>query len=509
MCCVNLFLHLELHVAGGAEIALPSPLPALLLRLLTLLSEELLIAGVEDVVFLVGQEAVLCEVILVRFGGEVDKVVFDGGGGRLGRRGLVVDARDGGFLLEGGEDHLALLEIFLLRDHLLLDNSGCALDEDVAPEPVAELVSVRAGEAPVGDDLARLVGGSHQDGESVLLAWSNLGVAGGALGSADELVHAGGVLGVNGTHVVAANELDGASCWPGLGPAVAEDPGLLKDSAGSEDGSVWYCITDKGSDERALGLKFLGRLLSLRLNLLSLGLCGWLDLGNGLDLRSSIRGRRSVGLGGLGDRAAAAVTHHWHGLAVIMISHGGNANIADRGLELDERVGPVVDIAWAGLATGTEISVVTDSALIAVAADVQRLRRTQRPITVDTVVERSVRNATCVVDNRLVDGHEAVAWVDELRVGNAGLAVVPVWAVEALVANTVDVLVTAITDSLVRNIASRVEKCLGEGLQFGVCRRWCKRMLWVVAMLNLVVAWDAEIKVITVHASDETVLWVF
>lgn len=114
-----------------------------------------------------------------------------------------------------------------------------------------------------------------------------------------------------------------------------------------------------------------------------------------------------------------------------------------------------------------------------------------------------------MVNNRLVDWNEAVARVDELRIWNAGLAVVPVWAVKALVANTVDVLVTTITDSLVRDVASRVEKCLGEGLQGGICRCWCKRMLWVVAMLNLVMAWNAEIKVITVYASDETALRVF
>lgn len=147
-----------------------------------------------------------------------------------------------------------------------------------------------------------------------------------------------------------------------------------------------------------------------------------------------------------------------------MIAHRCNANIADRGLELDERVGPVVNIGWAGLAAGTEIGVIADSALVAVAADVQRLRGTQRSITVNAVVECGIRNRACVVDNRLVDRDESVAWVDELRIWNAGLAVVPVWAVKALVANTIDVLVTAIADSLVRNIASRVEKCLGERL---------------------------------------------
>jgi hypothetical protein len=192
-----------------------------------------------------------------------------------------------------------------------------------------------------------------------------------------------------------------------------------------------------------------------------------------------------------------------------MVTHRRNANIADRGLELDKRMGPVVDIGWAGLAAGTEISVIADSALVAVTADVQGLRGTQWTITVNTVVERGSRHRACVVGNRLVDGNEAVAWVDELGIWNAGLAVVPVWAVKALVTNAVDVLVTTIADGLVRDIASRVEKCLGEGWQGGAFHCGCKRMLWVVAMLHLVVAWNAEIKVLTVNASNEAILWVF
>lgn len=117
----------------------------------------------------------------------------------------------------------------------------------------------------------------------------------------------------------------------------------------------------------------------------------------------------------------------------------------------------VVGIGWAGLAAGTEISVIADSTLEAVATDVQRLRHTQRTITVNTVMESVVCSRACGIDNRIVDGDEAVAWVDELRVWNAGLAVVPVWAVEALMADTIDVLITAIANSLVRKVTARLK----------------------------------------------------
>lgn len=45
-----------------------------------------------------------------------------------------------------------------------------------------------------------------------------------------------------------------------------------------------------------------------------------------------------------------------------------------------------------------------------------------------------------VIVKRFVDGDESVAWVDEVGIWHAGGAEVPVWAVEALMANTVDVL---------------------------------------------------------------------
>ena len=55
----------------------------------------------------------------------------------------------------------------------------------------------------------------------------------------------------------------------------------------------------------------------------------------------------------------------------------------------------------------------------------------------------------------LFKGHEAVIGVDEVGVLETVRAVIPVWAVQALVADTVDVLVAAIADSAVMNVHAR------------------------------------------------------
>jgi len=72
-----------------------------------------------------------------------------------------------------------------------------------------------------------------------------------------------------------------------------------------------------------------------------------------------------------------------------VITEGGDADIADRSLEFDERVRLVVGIRWAGFAAGTEIGVVADGTLVSVTLNV-RLGTlgiiAKRTIAVDTVV---------------------------------------------------------------------------------------------------------------------------
>jgi hypothetical protein len=72
-----------------------------------------------------------------------------------------------------------------------------------------------------------------------------------------------------------------------------------------------------------------------------------------------------------------------------MVAQSSNADIADRGLEFDERVGSVVTVGWAGLTAGTEVGVVADCALVAVTLNISLdsvVGVAKRTITVDAVV---------------------------------------------------------------------------------------------------------------------------
>jgi hypothetical protein len=53
-----------------------------------------------------------------------------------------------------------------------------------------------------------------------------------------------------------------------------------------------------------------------------------------------------------------------------MISKSGDADVADRSLELDQRMSSVVWVRRASLAAGTEVGIMTDSALISVTLNV-------------------------------------------------------------------------------------------------------------------------------------------
>jgi hypothetical protein len=72
-----------------------------------------------------------------------------------------------------------------------------------------------------------------------------------------------------------------------------------------------------------------------------------------------------------------------------MITHGSNANIADRCLKLDKWMGFVVLIGWASLAAGTEVRVMTDSAFVTVSLDVgltSIARIAERSIAIDSMM---------------------------------------------------------------------------------------------------------------------------
>jgi len=129
-----------------------------------------------------------------------------------------------------------------------------------------------------------------------------------------------------------------------------------------------------------------------------------------------------------------------------MVTHGCNTDIANRSLELDERVGLVVSIGWASLTTGTKVGVVADGTLISVALNVclgSACTGTERTITVDAVVaslSSAVFRQCGRIEKSLVDWDKSVLRVNEARIDDACGAVIPIWAIEALVTDTIDVL---------------------------------------------------------------------
>lgn len=474
-----------------------------------LLSKVLLVAGIEDIVLLVSQEAILSLTVkrLIKERVKVEVLVYLLRLFGTGRR-FHTHARLGRLLLELREDHLAALSAALdnLLGFLYGLRIGWLLDPDIAPESVAEFVSARGGETPVRNEGAGFAGSSQQHREPSLLARGDLGVASSALSGRHELVNAGWVLGVDSAHVVAASKLDSAACRPRLGTTITEVPGLLKDSVGCEDRAIHDGITDEVGNQAFLassGWELLG--LHSHWDLL-LGL-GWLDLSHGPDLGSRVHRGSRRGLSGLGDGAVLTVTHHWQGPTIVMVAHSGDRHIADRSLELDKRVSLVVWVGRIGLAAGTEVGIVTDSTLISDPGD-EGLDApggiAERSITVDAGVA-SIINVSDLGIRGFVDLDKLVAGVDEAGVDSTERAVVPVWAINALVANAVDILVTTIADGIVTLVAAGCEEGLSNEVEFCAHGSRGEGVLWIMAMPEGDVARNAEIVVFTGSAGNELV----
>jgi hypothetical protein len=173
----------------------------------------------------------------------------------------------------------------------------------------------------------------------------------------------------------------------------------------------------------------------------------------------------------------------------------------------------IVGVGRASLAACAEVGIVTDSALVSITLNIcLRTIAAERTITIDAVVAclaavRS-RQSNDVVE-RLIDGDKSVARMDETGVDNANWAEVPIWAVEALVTNSIYVLVTSITDSVVARVATRSKQSLGNRLKNGIFNSWSETMFGVVAMLVVNVARNAQIIIVTSSASNEALLGKF
>ena len=72
---------------------------------------------------------------------------------------------------------------------------------------------------------------------------------------------------------------------------------------------------------------------------------------------------------------------------------------------------------------------------------------TERSITVDTIVASLAKLSSTGIADWFIYGNEAMSGVDETRIDNTCRAIVPVWAVEALVTDTKDVLLALVLHS--------------------------------------------------------------
>jgi len=183
-------------------------------------------------------------------------------------------------------------------------------------------------------------------------------------------------------------------------------------------------------------------------------------IGRRSDGRSDRRSNRSIS-GGRAPGSRQTITKAREQLALLVIVDSCHANAAHRCLELDERMGVVVLVARMGLAVLAKVCVVADGTLVADAFNVGQvfLVFAERPVTVDAVV---AVGAAHWLSQRLVNGNEAVAWVNEPGILYTIGTVVPIRTVEALVANAINELVTAIADGRVADIPSRVAQEIGE-----------------------------------------------
>jgi hypothetical protein len=168
-------------------------------------------------------------------------------------------------------------------------------------------------------------------------------------------------------------------------------------------------------------------------------------------------------------------------------------------------VSTVVVVAGQSLARRAEVRVVAHSALVADTRDVWLVNLIPAKRTV-AVNARMASEHRLGLGDRVVDGREAVASMLERSLSNARAAVVPVWAVQALVADTKDSLVAAIADGVVANMTARGKGNLGGDAEDSALGGRLEAVRGVVAVLVGGVARDAQVEVIASCASDKLVL---
>jgi hypothetical protein len=192
-------------------------------------------------------------------------------------------------------------------------------------------------------------------------------------------------------------------------------------------------------------------------------------------------------------------------LSAHVIVHGRNADATNGGLKLDERMSVVVTVARVSLAVLAEIGVVAHSALVTDTLNVRQvlLVLAQGTVTIDAGVAVA---AVERLGQRFIDWHKTMAGVDVLRALDTVGAVVPVWAVQALVTDAIDELVTSVANGGVADIASGVAKEVCQSWEGSIRGSSGESMTGVVAVLVADVAVHAQVVVFAGKAGDELLL---
>jgi len=109
------------------------------------------------------------------------------------------------------------------------------------------------------------------------------------------------------------------------------------------------------------------------------------------------------------------------------------------GLELDQWVGLIVVMSRHGFAIRAEVCIVTNSAFVSVAPDVRFAAsvRAKRTIAIDATVNLS---SSTKIGDRFVQSRKTMARVNLIGAEDACRAEVPVWAFQAFVSHSSDIL---------------------------------------------------------------------
>tara|TARA_R110002003_G_scaffold1005_3_gene21980 strand:- start:17553 stop:18035 length:483 start_codon:yes stop_codon:yes gene_type:complete len=153
----------------------------------------------------------------------------------------------------------------------------------------------------------------------------------------------------------------------------------------------------------------------------------------------------------------------------------------------------------------TKVGVMADSTLV---ANTLNIRQVLLVFAKRTVAVDAVMTVDCAewLGQRLINGHKSVARMDVLRTLDTVGAVVPVWAVQALVTDTVYELVTTIADSRVAHVPSSIAEKVGQSGQSGVGCGCLESVARVVAVLVANVAVHAQVVIVAGQAGDELIL---